>query len=75
MNQNDEKEYKSMFEKVLEARKAITDKHGGGKPKVQIVDEMGCPICGDGKLRYSISSVNGHIHGRCNAPNCVSWME
>lgn len=69
-----EKDYEIKFEKILQARKAITDKHGG-KPKVFIVDEMGCPICGDGKLRYSISSVNGHIHGRCNGQNCVSWME
>lgn len=34
-----------------------------------------CPACGTGKLHMSISSYNGHVHGRCTTPNCLAWME
>jgi hypothetical protein len=34
-----------------------------------------CPVCNDGKLRYSRSSYNGHIHARCQTIGCVEWME
>ena len=37
--------------------------------------EMTCPVCNIGKLRYSRSSYNGHVHGRCLTAGCVSWME
>lgn len=30
--------------------------------------------CG-GKLHLSQSSYNGHVHGKCETPDCVSWME
>lgn len=33
-----------------------------------------CPKCG-GKLHYSISSYNGHTHGKCETQGCVSWMQ
>ena len=33
-----------------------------------------CPIC-KGRLHLSISGYNGHIHGGCETPDCVSWME
>jgi hypothetical protein len=36
--------------------------------------EMDCPIC-RGKLRYSVASVNGHIHACCATDGCVRWME
>ena len=39
------------------------------------VGEMTCPICKTGKLRYSRSSYNGHVHARCTTINCVAWME
>lgn len=37
--------------------------------------EMICPICNTGKLKYSRSSYNGHVHARCTTINCVAWME
>lgn len=35
-----------------------------------------CPIpnC-KGKIQYTVASYNGHMHGRCDSGNCVSWME
>lgn len=37
--------------------------------------EMDCPICKTGKLRYSRSSYNGHVHAACSSDGCVRWME
>lgn len=37
--------------------------------------EMACPVCKTGKLQYSRSSYNGHVHGKCETPGCVAWME
>lgn len=36
---------------------------------------MDCPICRTGKLSYSRSSYNGHVHASCNSSGCVRWME
>ncbi len=33
-----------------------------------------CPKC-KGRLHLSQSSYNGHVHGHCETPGCVSWME
>lgn len=32
-----------------------------------------CPECG-GKLNYSRAKSNGHVWGKCETPNCLSWM-
>jgi hypothetical protein len=33
-----------------------------------------CPEC-KGRLHLSQSSYNGHVHGKCETPGCVAWME
>ena len=33
-----------------------------------------CPAC-KGRLHLSQSAYNGHVHGHCMTPGCVSWME
>lgn len=33
-----------------------------------------CPVC-KGKLHLSQAAYNGHVHGHCETPDCVSWME
>lgn len=33
-----------------------------------------CPVC-KGRLHLSQSSHNGHVHGKCETPDCVAWME
>jgi hypothetical protein len=40
----------------------------GGQSSVQ------CPNCPDGVIRYSVASVNGHMHAGCTK-GCASWME
>lgn len=39
------------------------------------VGSIACPCCDGGKLRYSVASYNGHMHGRCTTEGCVSWMQ
>ena len=39
--------------------------------KQEVID---CPAC-KGRLHLSQSSYNGHVHGKCETENCVSWME
>lgn len=33
-----------------------------------------CPVC-NGKLHMSHAAYNGHVHGRCETEDCLSWME
>ncbi len=33
-----------------------------------------CPACG-GTLHLTHSSYNGHVWGRCETTDCLSWME
>lgn len=37
--------------------------------------EMPCPTECGGTLRYSVASVNGHLHASCSTTGCLSWME
>ncbi len=37
--------------------------------------EIPCPSGCGGTLRYSVASVNGHMHAACTSKGCVSWME
>ena len=33
-------------------------------------DSLKCPLCADGTLRYSVASVNGHMHAGCTNGCC-----
>lgn len=33
-----------------------------------------CPNC-KGKLHVSHAGCNGHVHAKCETPDCVAWME
>lgn len=35
---------------------------------------LDCPVCG-GRLHVSHAAYNGHVHGRCETEDCLSWME
>ena len=39
--------------------------------KAEVIE---CPAC-KGRLHLSQSAYNGHVHGQCETPGCVSWME
>lgn len=72
---NPDDDFKLFFEKVKQARAAITDKHGTKKPVESIIDHIQCPCCNEGTLNYKISSYNGHIHAACDSETCINWME
>ncbi len=55
---------------VMEGIAPLRKEHKG-KGYAGIIE---CPAC-KGKLHLSISSYNGHAHGRCETSGCVNWME
>lgn len=55
---------------VLAGIAAWRQKHKG-KSFGEVVE---CPAC-KGRLKLSISAVNGHVWGACETPDCVRWME
>lgn len=66
-----ESAFKTAIESIGKARSAIVAKHGKNRG---VAGEMPCPVDG-GTLRYSIASLNGHIHAACSNSGCVRWME
>ena len=44
------------------------------RPPFEKRETIKCPACG-GKLHLSQSSYNGHVWGKCETADCVSWME
>lgn len=52
-----------------DAKKRGFKKGKGGSAKIK------CPCCTGGELRYSVASYNGHVHGKCSTPKCMSWMQ
>jgi len=70
-------EWERVYVRNIEARQAAKDHarrlglgrgHGG-------VGSLKCPCCDDGHIRYSVASVNGHMHAACTTKDCVRWME
>ena len=39
--------------------------------KAEVIE---CPVC-KGRLHLSQAAYNGHVHGKCETPDCVFWME
>lgn len=44
------------------------------KPVCDRSETVDCPCCG-GRLHLSQAAYNGHVHGHCETPGCVRWME
>lgn len=38
------------------------------------IGEVECPIC-NGRLRYSVAAINGHMWGACSSNGCARWMQ
>ena len=57
-----------LFDKAIE----LCEKNAKGKRG--IVGTIKCPKCG-GKLNYSVSDYNGHIHGQCETKDCLAWRQ
>ena len=68
-----EKWLKTHFRKMAIVMLGIAEwrKSHKGKSASEVVE---CPIC-KGRLHLSIATYNDHVHGRCETPDCVSWME
>lgn len=60
----------SVLGNVMRGIKPWRDAHKG-KSAAEVVE---CPAC-NGRLHLSIAAYNGHVHGKCETPGCVSWME
>lgn len=56
---------------------AALEEHGGKTPKGRSYGSgvIDCPCCKTGKVRFSRSSYNGHVHAACTTEGCASWME
>lgn len=59
--------------KAMFAARQDADVKGFGKGSGGF-GEINCPCCIGGTLRYSVAAYNGHMHGQCTTPDCVSWM-
>lgn len=57
----------------MEVVMPAVDKWREKKPlgKAEVIE---CPSC-KGRLHLSQSSYNGHVHAKCETPDCVAWME
>lgn len=70
-------ENRKRFESTVIARQAIVDHLGGPwkKGTAGAAGEIDCPVCTNGKLRFSRAGYNGHIHAGCTTKGCVCWIE
>lgn len=68
----DELETEQLFQRALAGMRALEPlrrAHPMGGSGV-----TDCPIC-KGRLHWSIAASNGHMHGRCETPECLTFME
>lgn len=78
-----ERSFDDFSKKCTEAKKAIVAHcvtigfvlSGSGRPGKSVRGSLDCPICTTGKLAYSRSACNGHVHASCSTPRCVAWRE
>lgn len=62
------------FKKATSATREDANARGLGKGNGGM-GEILCPVCGTGRLKYSVAGVNGHIWGACSTEGCVRWMQ
>lgn len=67
-----------LFDRIALARKAVERACGGPwkRGERSASGKTDCPVCwGRDTLHYHRAGRNGHIHGQCRTPGCVSWVE
>lgn len=65
---------KEIVNKISIVRTAIREKHP--ESNVFVKDTIPCPLCNKGTVAFIISDhYNGHIHARCDTPDCINWCE
>lgn len=62
---------KAMIEGIGKVKKAIQEKH---PQKGFAKGTIPCPVC-QKNLFYSRAASNGHVHARCETPDCICFME
>jgi len=72
--EQDRKETDAMFERVMAGMKVAAEWRVKPKPDQDRHGVLECPVC-KGRLHVSQSAYNGHVHGKCETEDCVSWME
>jgi hypothetical protein len=69
----DQKRIDAAIAELMKANDVIAKVKNEHRRKDWIGVEV-CPICG-GKLHMTHAAYNGHVHGRCETPGCLHWME
>lgn len=72
--QADRAKQDTRFEKTKAALVVASKWRLKPKPARDRREVVECPAC-KGRLHLSQSSYNGHVHGKCETPDCVYWME
>lgn len=72
--QADRRESDAAMERFKAAMRVASEWRVKPKPAQSRSEVVECPIC-KGRLHLSQSSYNGHVHGQCETPQCVRWME
>ncbi len=62
------------FAKATTAIKVASAWRVKPKPAQDRAEVVECPVC-KGRLHLSQAAYNGHVHGKCETADCVSWME
>ena len=66
-----EKDMKAAMKRTVKAFAAIKE---DAKGRRGVNGRIDCPNC-NGKLSYSIASVNGHVWAKCETADCVAFMQ
>lgn len=69
-----QEEAERSFQKTIAALKVAAEWRVKPKPAHERREVVECPVC-KGRLHLSQSAYNGHVHGKCETPKCVEWME
>lgn len=70
----DREETEARLKLIFTAIKVAGEWRVKQKPAMDRYEVVECPVC-KGRLHLSQSAYNGHVHGKCDTDNCVSWME
>lgn len=71
--EKDELKWQKMWTKIEKVQPLV----GEIKKEYKDKDWRGtrdCPVCA-GTLHLTHASINGHVWGKCETEDCVSWME
>lgn len=72
--EQDRVETEQHLSKTFAALRVASEWRVKPKPEIDRREVIECPVC-KGRLHLSQSAYNGHVHGKCETDNCVSWME